>query len=33
MTVSKRSLVDFCLMESLNMLSAQKYQLAFPAGW
>eukprot|EP01035_Chromulina_nebulosa_P026489 gene26489-34685_t len=33
MNVSKRSLIDFCLLESLNMLSAQKYQLSFPAAY
>jgi len=32
MTVlSKRSLVEFCLSESSNLLSVQKYQLAIPA--
>lgn len=29
--LSKRSLIDFCLNESSNLLSVQKYQLAFPA--
>jgi tetratricopeptide (TPR) repeat protein len=30
-TASKRSLIDFCLKESSNLLSIQKYQLAVPA--
>jgi tetratricopeptide (TPR) repeat protein len=29
--LSKRSLIEFCLTESSNLLSVQKYQLAFPA--
>jgi tetratricopeptide (TPR) repeat protein len=29
--LSKRSLIDFCLSESSNLLSVQKYQLAIPA--
>ena len=31
MTISKRSLIDFCLKESSNLLSIQKFQLAVPA--
>ena len=31
MTISKRSLIDFCLRESSNLLSIQKFQLAVPA--
>lgn len=29
--LSKRSLLDFCLVEASNLLSVQKYQLAIPA--
>lgn len=31
--LSKRSLIEFCLNESSNLLSVQKYQLAFPAAY
>ena len=29
--ISKRSLIDFCLAESTNLLSVQKFQLSIPA--
>lgn len=31
--ISKKSLIDFCLLESSNLLSVHKYQLAFPAAF
>ena len=29
-SLSKKSLIDFCLAESQNLLSSEKYQLAIP---